>query len=117
MSGKSWKEEFYPIPADQCAPEDALSHSIRKWEGLREKNIKKHGLYTPPIEVDYSTCALCWYWLDNGNDSQCDGCPLPKLTRRRVCNGRQYGAWEMHSNPEPMIALLKKARHKEKQFK
>lgn len=45
MSLETWKEEFYKIPAEECIKEQALDHSITKWEGLRPENLQKHGLF------------------------------------------------------------------------
>lgn len=39
MSLETWKEEFYPIPADEVPESQALAHSLRKWEGLRKENL------------------------------------------------------------------------------
>ncbi len=51
MSLATWKAEFYPFTAEKCAaefPEEALDHSIRKWEGLSPENLKKHGVLLSP---------------------------------------------------------------------
>lgn len=40
MSLKTWKLEFYPVEASTVSKEDALDHSLRKWEGLTEENLK-----------------------------------------------------------------------------
>ena len=44
MSIESWKAEFYPTPADEASKDQAIAHSLRKWEGLRKENLDRHEL-------------------------------------------------------------------------
>ncbi len=45
MSLESWKKEFYPTrAADVKTLDEALTHTERKWEGLRPENLERHGL-------------------------------------------------------------------------
>ena len=74
MSMKTWREEFYPVPAGTARRRSwrwAAKHSLRKWEGLREENLRKHDVrYSPEdnavvdadgarLKLDDKTCALC----------------------------------------------------------
>lgn len=89
MSLTSWKKEFYPIKAGSklaTATElTAVDHCLTKWEGLREKNLVKHGLpkkdtvYVGELigdleeagmEVDNTTCALCHRHKIAGSESE-----------------------------------------------
>ena len=44
MSIESWKAEFYPVEAAEVSAEDALAHSLKKWQGLQEESLLKHSL-------------------------------------------------------------------------
>lgn len=126
MSINSWKKEFYRGRV-QVAARDVVSateHSIVKWTGLSEANLKKHGLVkdkdsacgdriTNPktggqFTVGEGECALCLY------DSHqiiisCYACPLPKVNAMcRDCNS-PYQYWTLTGNNKPMLAALKKA--------
>lgn len=71
MSLKSWKAKFYPGEAGEVDPEDAIKHSLTKWIGLRQENLKNHGLthqegwysiqdmHQIEFRIDGSSCALC----------------------------------------------------------
>lgn len=115
MSLETWKAEFYPIPADGVPEGEALAHSLKKWEGLRKENLKKHGLRTRfgrlgNIHIDASTCALCHHYLHTAAGT-CIACPLS--TVYAVNCDEQYMAWGHSRDPEPMIALIKYASNKE----
>lgn len=71
MSIQSWIDEFYPVTAEECLPDDALEHSIKKWEGLQPDALERHGLLldctTAPVLInkgheDYATRPPlgCW---------------------------------------------------------
>lgn len=138
MSIKSWKAEFYPVEADEVSAEDALAHSLKKWQGLQEESLLKHGLVKcadgVKIEDDNErrffktssdTCALCvHHHKTDGDGEYCGDCPLFKL-RGRSCDGYDCGedgdedededeispwlAWVEYNDPKPMIALLEEA--------
>lgn len=132
MSLESWKAEFYPIRAENVPKEDALEHSIRKWEGLRKENLEKHGLYkdcTAIYEessfrswyISSDSCALCHQYLNpNGpftsERDKCKECPLFKTNGNCRCDRSKtqseslFSSFTIHDNPEPMIEALKKAR-------
>lgn len=115
MSIESWKQEFYPVPAEEAATGNvaALKHSIVKWHGLRSENLKKHGLVFMGVHsigttegnaeqlVCSDSCALCV--LANSN---CDRCVLTKV--RSTC-GASWRNWTLKQAPEPMIAQLEHA--------
>jgi len=83
MSLKTWKKEFYPIPADKCPKSKAIAHSLQKWTGALKKNLKKHGCFIAATSVDddddrllfgIDTCAACQHYLHGDRD--CSECPL-----------------------------------------
>ena len=103
MSLQSWKAEFYIIDADTTEPENATSHSLLKWYGLRKENLDRHNLemdmhgwvlrekdktnedllngYAETLSIDSTTCALCYHHLVNTDDEDdeedsCSNCPL-----------------------------------------
>jgi hypothetical protein len=127
MSIVTWRKEFCPIPAKKMVDADlqqAIEHSLTKWEGLREPNLAKHGLrrskYSSWAVIDDNTgishtvasarqCALCAKFLA----AKCAGCPLNKHGSNRSlqsegCNS-VYNQWTCKSDPEPMIQALEKA--------
>lgn len=139
MSLKTWKLEFYPVKARTVRKEDALDHSLRKWEGLTEENLKKHGVkriwggfrlvcdYSPhkTMQIDGKSCALCNHYLDKSKLRPCSDCLIVKHTGH-TCDwsdeeddgGEGLSPWEHwigHEDPQPMIDLLKstKANFKE----
>lgn len=90
MSLETWKAEFYPTPAEDTAKEDAIAHSLRKWQGLTPENLKKHGvihepfagvidesdfsagkpiyMYSEAVPIDSGTCALCHHHYNSGDE-------------------------------------------------
>lgn len=102
MSIESWKQEFYPIHADQTPIEQAITHSLQKWIGLRAENLARHncrvaehGAGIPYIEemndepfqakeavcIMSDTCALCHHYLLEIGEYEnycCEKCPLAK---------------------------------------
>jgi len=126
VSLKTWKEEFYPIPAYECKEEDALEQSLNKWIGLRKKNIDKHELVIDSsgdlqgkggeFVIDDESCSLCKFYLhrfDNEKED-CVRCPLYKSNNNVSC-GEGYDSphstycYSLDHDPEPMIRLIKKA--------
>lgn len=148
MSLRSWEAEFYPVSATDAAEwfehgdwsaYDLVEHSLRKWRGLRQENLDKHGIgrlsaYTigdpdtlhpaTAFQVSASTCALCEAYdpteeLDDTSEDYvtvCNECPL-YLSRGNVsCDTRTeheklspFYAYGSGNGPEAMIAALKKA--------
>lgn len=140
MSLTTWKEEFYPIPADKAKGDalTAVDHSLKKWEGLRADNMKRHGCYAAGSAIsddlldvvtddgtmllNCETCALCKY-KDSLDDERtyCDKCPIT-LATGSPCDDLYadddgdeaavipWDEWTARQNPEPMIAVLETTR-------
>ena len=117
MSLKTWIKEFYPVRAEKVSKQDALDHSIKKWEGLKKKNLLKHQLSSGPDNhayitdraggssfIDSDTCALCHHYLGEGYDYPCEKCPIVKVNKRS-CNS-EYDYFCGTGNPVPMLRLL-----------
>lgn len=137
MSLESWKQEFYPIEANEVSKENAISHSIRKWEGLRKENLKKHGVYVKgslswlidniadkTFILRSSTCALCYLYYEGfSNTNQCLECPLYRIRNNVQCDEKmkneKYSPYSnlhdrgRNGSPEPMIMWLKLAKYYE----
>ena len=128
-----WKKEFYPVGASTLARKkdvtalELVEHSIRKWEGLQDKQTSKAGLTINDTEmydrkdpdysrfkIDRSSCALCQKYEGARND--CSRCPLAQARRGVNCWTRkiteQQSPWEafLNGDPAPMLASLKKVR-------
>lgn len=121
MSIKTWKDEFYPIEASEVEDDDVklLEHSIRKWEGLRQENLDKHGVVQKCahsiikdrdgdyFSIDTTTCTLCCHYYDDKTD--CKNCPLTQYLEKPCdCdNDSPYCIWCDTGDPEPMLEALK----------
>ena len=133
MSIESWKAEFYPTPADEASKDQAIAHSLRKWEGLRKENLDRHELSQvrgrivsrsgSKLWVDGDSCALCHHYLVDGDgdayDVSCDNCPLSIARGGFPCDhslpdesNAPWQEFEGEGNPEPMIFWLKAAQAK-----
>lgn len=115
MSIESWKQEFYPVPAEEAATGNvaALKHSIVKWHGLRPENLDKHNV--TPVGTHYigttendseelagsGSCALCVLVSDT--------CAVCVLTEVNSTCGESWHLWVYKRDPEPMIAQLEHA--------
>jgi hypothetical protein len=122
MSLTTWKEKFYPIPAHEVPACDAVAHSLKKWTGLRDANLAKHGLSSQGIymynengthefSIDSSTCALCEHYIDDDND--CPNCPLAQTLGRRCDDAYgPYTHFVTFDGPGPMIAALRKTQRR-----
>lgn len=132
MSAETWKQEFYPCqPSPLMSKEEAIRHSLRKWEGLRTASLKKHGLSVPPLGINGATCSLCVKYREQDNDLDkieeddyadhvCHLCPLYETLGQQACDHRPeedinedepkapFHAYHQDYDPEPMIAALKK---------
>lgn len=110
MSLKTWRQEFYPISADDIVEKNKfrvsgdivlLKHSLSKWIGFREENLNKHGVklgklkdgvkclydeYGVEFPIDAKSCALCVSYLTEDNDFSCDGCPLFEFRGKASCD-------------------------------
>jgi hypothetical protein len=122
MSISTWKREFYRIPAQNATGKNALSASLKKWIGLRKKNLDKHNVLFcggdlidcdgKKFEINDTSCALCQLYYLIGT---CNSCPL-KLIRNSPCIEKTdieilspYDAWCCDQDPEPMIFWLETA--------
>lgn len=133
MSLETWKEEFYPVEANEVKGAIAATkHSLQKWIGLKEKNLKKHGMLAEGLRIKNkkdsyeeegftvaspSSCALCEsFFKDCERGDPCKRCPIFKYKGRSCCSDgadstiREYEKFveEDDKNPEPMIRLLRK---------
>lgn len=118
MSAKSWKEEFYPIPASKTKKKDALAHSLQKWRGLTDSAVHKHGLAEPPIAVNGDTCALCNFYFNAVTPTRCikNGYACPLFEARGVrCDMGDFAPFTEYEegDPIPMIKLLRKLKNKQ----
>lgn len=134
MGIESWREEFYPETGEASAKRGtlaAIEHGIRKWEGVRDENLKKHGLHRyrtgifdedgrEMMRLGWEECGLCWIYQceegPKGKDLGCKGCPLVGVDENGidiVCGGEGHGYWLVSQNragPEILIGELKQAR-------
>lgn len=124
MSINSWKKEFYKGRIKQAAkdPLAATEHSLKKWKGLKDKHLTKHGLVhrygdlrNPDtgneFGIDDSSCALCQHVKLDPAHYGCAPCPIVKATGCK-CDGDSspYSAWLKNKDPQPMIQVLKATR-------
>lgn len=131
MSIKTWRAEFYPVPAREVVgAEAAIAHSLLKWEGLRHENLAKHGLSRGSgyslsdgddqyaFSVSSVSCALCALFLNDEPDEaggECVTCPLYAVRGTPCCETSKdeeinpFDAFIEKGDPEPMIALIRSA--------
>lgn len=114
MSITSWKNEFLgkvrKMPVDY-----AIEHALKKWKGLKQKNLEKHQLTKDGGHVVYKgrrlhmgdeNCTLCWLFRND----DCLGCPLQTKTEED-CIG-PWAKWVNEDNPGPMIRRIQWAKRK-----
>lgn len=133
MSVKTWKEEFYPVPAVDVPAAEAAAHSLRKWIGARPENLARHDVRlngeTGSVMDDTDdrvrftsvTCALCARFFDIENienqSEACRQCPLALARGGVSCTdviededeSPFYMLTSDKPSPEPMISWLEKA--------
>ena len=126
MSLMSFLEEFMPTAADSAEAKAApVTHSLRKWKGLRKVSLHGGTVEGQPavvfadgrLNIDASTCALCQANKDQEtHEILCHACPLSKVLGvpcDEVSDDDDgvspYEAFADGGDPEPMIALLHKA--------
>jgi hypothetical protein len=112
MSLKTWLAEYYPVPADRAAGDEAgLEHAIRKWKGAMPAALKKHGCRvngerlvsdTGKIRLmfGHKTCVLCQRWR-----LLCSWCLLNETA---IC-GKAWLDFCRTGGPERMIRGLQRA--------
>jgi hypothetical protein len=110
MTGEEWKEKYYPVEASDCPKDEAIAHSIRKWEGVAWA-VQNH--IAVPIRVDASTCTLCIYFYGTSaeGESRCLRCPLAISLGYRCDEGTDneespWGAYYNNKDPFPMLKAL-----------
>ena len=131
MSIQTWKQEFYPTEARNTLIQKALSHTIRKWKGLRPKNLRKHNLcvkrrdiklydkenlrgFVQAFKFNSDNCALCIHHLviDNNID-RCETCPLYIVRGQLKCTVQRPSMETHHPfyyKPKAMLAWLQLAK-------
>lgn len=123
MSLDSWKAEYYPVPARECAPGESVAHSLKKWRGLTPESLMQNNVGIidryilvqnkgqGSLKIDSDTCALCVNFYDDdaedGRDfNPCESCPIYELLGRPCAE--EYGKFLDNGNPYPMIRILEK---------
>jgi hypothetical protein len=132
MSIDTWVAEFAPMLDDlhflahKQTWLEATQWSIRKWIGLRPKNLERHDIdlgvsFTPRlfnrgviqtpdsrhVNIDYTTCPLCLKSFDHTRQVvDCTRCPLYRFVGR-TCDGHgAYGRFLTTKRPAQMIKAL-----------
>ncbi len=133
MPYESWYKEFYPTDADSDeASKSPISHSLRKWIGLRKENLSRHDVHLDfhaiksedghtCLSIDADSCALCAvYYETKSRVGKCVECPLYQI-RGASCDTIYGEDWDEDTpespyhrlvndgDPEPMIKLLERA--------
>lgn len=134
MSLETWKAEFYPTEAKDCPAEQAIAHSLRKWEGLTVENVDKHAVVfdgwwkvlgepeEKPLTIDSESCALCVNYITDekrpyidaeGDEdaTTCGDCPLMAQNGGFQCDHANHRGVTIYNdglkNPLIMITALK----------
>ena len=117
MSIKTWKEEFYPIPAQETEQSNAIQHSLTKWTGFIPSNLEKHEV-TYELLHDFrfgQTCPLCYHFkidedradLEEGREwneeTECDECPIVQ-TGFPECDAHD-SAWRESRFGDPLTMI------------
>lgn len=135
MSVQTWMSEFYPKPVHQTAKEEAVQHSLTKWQGLTPENLAKHGVriddygfvvqqgnrtgLETEVRINGSTCSLCLHYLNEDREdpeSSCSTCPLYEARGNVACDAERddedeapwYAFRGDTADPQPMIFWLTK---------
>lgn len=125
---RAWLKKYYPIPAKKCSAGKALSHSIRKWEGLcvtEAYDLRLDGTevqdkyYKSVLNVDSDTCALCTHYQLPGDYTPCLNCPLYIVRGEVRCDvvmvdeaTSPYHAFVDNQDPFAMLSWLLRAENK-----
>lgn len=103
---------------------ELIEHALRKWRGLTDENLKKHGMQAFPdkhiirdklgrgLYVDRMTCSLCFRYMEEvGADVSCEKCLLYEVLGTDCCDYRvgPYEIWADGGGAEPMIEALEMA--------
>lgn len=94
MSIKTWKEEFYPVDAEEfenASDEECIKHALQKWKGALPENCEKHEIsyedhliFEPrssdlPFVFNGRNCSLCQKYNDSCRDNDDDFCPIVRF--------------------------------------
>lgn len=129
MGAKEWLATYYPAPASEVHHEQALAHSLRKWEGLRPEVLKEHGLRSNGyylygsgsdssiLMLGESSCTLCAsFYNDHDRETPCAACPLAIARGGVPCDelmegegSSPWGHFAKTQDPEYMIGWLRRA--------
>lgn len=126
MSLRTWKGEFYPEePNHLMSPQAAIEHSIRKWEGAKKVNLRKHGVVLrfdrvcePGSEYagvglpfNSTTCALCRKFNSYRTIGiRCASCPLTAVGQLCGSDGSAYSKWlEDYNAVDGVLEALREA--------
>lgn len=134
MSLKKWVKKFYPIPVNETTKKEAISHTIRKWQGLSHRNRDKYDVSiieeadgVPGLidnnntcdlfPLDVTTCALCYHYYDEC--PACGNCPLYLIRNNNECwqpmEGEDKSPYdEIQQKPGSMLSWLNKCLEKNK---
>lgn len=142
MSLVTWKQQYYPRPANRVGKRSALAHSLRKWEGLTKEALRAHGLMTTELgdvtesagygekyfNVDSASCALCVHYLQEDQLDYCTSCPLAQARGGVRCD--EYSAtldgdrghspfsiFTSKGDARPMLRWLRKAQKRQQKQK
>ena len=128
MSLKTWTEEYYPVKAGKLEKSGAsdlelVDHSLRKWEGVKLVNLKRHGLVreyhvieeegtggSALFAIGFNSCTLCKRFEDSDG---CTMCPITEATKQTCCEplgDSPYDAFTGFGRVGPMLKVLRKAR-------
>lgn len=120
MTMQTWKREYYPVPAHKVeTKEQAIEHSIKKWEGLTKEALEKHGINKEEegnyiyynlttFNIDVDSCALCYLYLNGDNYNPCAGCPLYQSGNGCMRkNKNPYDEWVNNNNASLMVNALR----------
>ena len=123
VSINSWKREFYQGRLKDAAKTalGAAKHSLRKWRGLKPKNLAKHNLTNrafgivnidtnATFDITAYTCALCLRARDAWSELDCNSCAY-KLANGYDCGSNYDSGWHLwcdEQDPSKMIKELKK---------
>ena len=119
MSKTTWFAEFCPTPIGESTKSDlaGVNYSLKKWEGLRRKELGKHGLDVATWEMyGGDNCPFCLNYTIDGEDGiLCsDRCPLVRVLGEPCDKGEAapFGRFLFHDDAEPMIRALKDAKRR-----
>jgi len=125
-TAKAWLEKYYPTSAGECSKEDAIAHTLRKWEGAKASVLRHHrlrftdtGLFSQEssrlmLAFGCASCALCHHYCGKVG-ARCSDCPLRDMLGAECYrSGQPYCIFWRTGDPWPMIRALRRLAKKEK---